>query len=667
MLDRPDSRLWRATAIAGGVLLLVPLPLVVVSPVVPLALRVLLTVLWLTALVRPHVALIALTLLAPFGPAMLTALDAAPVQYTEALVLATLSGVLLAATRDRRAVAPAAAPSLGLPAALFLATVLTSLGVVLAVSQVGVGMRWLFFSNVGTFLARDYLVGAPGQWTGIAAACQLLEGILLLLLVARLASDRVTRPLQILKATAAAAAAAAALSLGQLLSLGLILAVSVRDLITRLMISRISVHAADLNAAGSYYAMAGCIAGALALHQRQRRSSGWLWGAMTVGIILALWVTGSRAAAVAAAIALVGAAIVAGRRAWGQRPRWLIVAGVVVACVAGALILGFDPRVTVVNRGLSRTFESRAAFITTGLRMIASAPIFGVGIGRYYEMSGRFMPSSIYWFFFHENAHNNFLQVGGELGLVGLAAFLWLLSAVVMRMVRGLRASADDRLLAGALTGVAAFAITWMSGHPLLSPEVAFPFWILLGAAVARADGNRRTPLTGATGTDAAIASASGGGSRLLLVAAILALAVSVPFRAREASAELNLGEQSFGFYAWEGEPASGRMRWTSPSAALFIPANTTEVELPMRAAFSERRKRPTVVSIAIDGRVFHNIAVTNGDVFPLHLRLPAPASPTRRPRRLDIITNPPWSPADVLGTHDNRVLGVQVGDVVTR
>lgn len=650
----------------GGVLLLLPVRAVVFSPIVPLPLRVLLTLIWVAAAVRPHVGLMALALLAPFGAAMIAAFDGAPIQYTEALALATLSGLLIASGMEQRSSAPAASPSLGQPAMIFTGVILSSLAVVLAVSQVGVGMRWLFFSNVGTFLSRDYLVGVPGQWTGIAATCQLLEGLLLLLLIIRFGYGHVTRPLQILKATATAGAVAALLSLGRLLMLGLILAVSIRDLMLRLTISRVSVHVTDLNAAGSYYAMTAFLALALAIHARERRGFARVWGLATAAIVVAMWVTGSRTAAVAAVLVLGGVAIVTGRDAWRQRRLWLIVAGVGLVCAAGALILGFDPRAAVVGRSLGRTFESRAAFTVTGLRMITSAPVFGVGIGRYFEMSGRFMPQSIYWFFFHENAHNNFLQIGGELGLAGLAAFLWLLVTSAWRLAKGLRASPGDWLLAGAFAGLAAFIITWTTGHPLLTPEVAFPFWIVVGAAVARADGNRRTPLN-PVAAPAEPTSVRRRTSSILIAAAILVLIASVPARTRRESVALNLSEQSFGFYAWEGDAGAGRMRWTSPSAGFFVPAHTSEVEIPMRAPFSERRSKPSIVSIAIDGQVFHRVAVTNGDVFTLHLRVPAPPVPATQPRRLDIITNPPWSPADVLGTHDSRVLGVQVGDVITR
>src|SRR5207247_7623274 len=51
------------------------------------------------------------------------------------------------------------------------------------------------------------------------------------------------------------------------------------------------------------------------------------------------------------------------------------------------------------------------------------------------------------------------------------------------------------RLLVGALAGVGAFVSTWMTSHPMLVAEVAYPFLMLLGVALARADGNAQPPL----------------------------------------------------------------------------------------------------------------------------------------------------------------------------
>lgn len=123
------------------------------------------------------------------------------------------------------------------------------------------------------------------------------------------------------------------------------------------------------------------------------------------------------------------------------------------------------------------------------------------------------------------------------------------------------------------------------------------------------------------------------------MAAAILLLIASVPVRARRESATLNLSEQSFGFYEWEGDAATGRMRWTSPSAGFFVPAHTSEVEIPLRAAFSERRPKA-------DRRQHRD------------------RRPGVPPARIDErrLVHAPAAPAG-----GSRVLGVQLGEVTTR
>jgi len=83
-------------------------------------------------------------------------------------------------------------------------------------------------------------------------------------------------------------------------------------------------------------------------------------------------------------------------------------------------------------------------------------------------------------------------------------------------------------------------------------------------------------------------------------------------------------------------------------------------------AAWADHRRDPTVVTFAIDGRVFHRIETRSGDWVVVRLRLP-PATRGSQYRRVDVITEPTWSPAVVLGTRDSRVLGVQMGEVIGR
>jgi hypothetical protein len=288
------------------------------------------------------------------------------------------------------------------------------------------------------------------------------------------------------------------------------------------------------------------------------------------------------------------------------------------------------------------------------------------------------MPPSIYWFYFHENAHNNFLQIGGELGLAGLAAFVWLLATAAIRIVRGVRADPDDRLLVGALAGLGAFVATWITSHPMLVAEVAYPFWMLLGAALARADGNAQPPLAepttvarpfGAAGVaqDArgVLSPSTGRPASVAVALVVAALAVSVPFRAKREMATIDFGRLSFGFYDWELEDGR-RFRWTSRRATFFIPLNARELHLPLRAIHIGRNAAPTEVSIAIGGRTFHRILLANDDWVNVPMRLPL-LPEDEAFQRIDIITEPTWSPAALFGGRsDVRVLGVQLGEPVT-
>jgi hypothetical protein len=265
----------------------------------------------------------------------------------------------------------------------------------------------------------------------------------------------------------------------------------------------------------------------------------------------------------------------------------VLLIGVPIAIAIGALMIALDPR-PEGSRTMLSIVRSRAAFIETGIRMIATAPWFGVGIGRDYEMSGQFMPQSIYWFFFHENAHNNFLQIAGELGVIGLAAFLWLLWAAALRLVAGWKANPGDRLLIGSAAALTAFVVTWSTGHPMLVPEVAYPFWILLGVAVARADGDAQPPSAGRVRV-VSPGPVFPGAVRVLTALGIVVLIASVTPRARREAANLNLANASFGFYDWE-EQGDRPLSLEQPSGRILHSWHRARVARP----YSRASPRPS-------------------------------------------------------------------------
>jgi hypothetical protein len=77
--------------------------------------------------------------------------------------------------------------------------------------------------------------------------------------------------------------------------------------------------------------------------------------------------------------------------------------------------------------------------------------------------------------------------------VVTLIVFL-LVITILIRIARGIAADRDDRLLIGAFGGCVAFAALWIDALPIHSAAWNYPWWVLLGAAHARAYGNMRRP-----------------------------------------------------------------------------------------------------------------------------------------------------------------------------
>jgi hypothetical protein len=83
--------------------------------------------------------------------------------------------------------------------------------------------------------------------------------------------------------------------------------------------------------------------------------------------------------------------------------------------------------------------------------------------------------------------------IGGvELALV--AAVLLLLLAAIVRLTQGVRADPGDRLLVGVLGGIVAFVALVVTSLPPPAAGWIYLFCVLLGAGLARANGNLRAP-----------------------------------------------------------------------------------------------------------------------------------------------------------------------------
>ena len=395
---------------------------------------------------------------------------------------------------------------------------------------------------------------------------------------------------------------------------------------------RYSLHLADINAASSLYVLAGLTGAALAAFDRVQRR---LWLPLTVVILPALWLAGSRTAAIAAAV--VGALTIPpgirGRRWHFTRPQIAMATLVVIAAAVAAVVVAER---SPDEPGAGRSLRLRFDFYETTAGMFASAPVFGVGVGRYFDRSAEFMPEELRGIYGNENAHNYFAQQFAEVGLVGGLLFLWLIIPATVRAWRHVRAAPEgDGALVGLFAGSAAYLITCLTGHPLLVPEAALPFWIAFGALSAS------TTLETSVAASRRVAAAVAG----LFIAAGLGQGVMAYSRATVTPVDR-------GFHGFETAEDGTRFRWMTRHAVTYVPATPGFVTIEMRAS-GEPALRPLVVDVVIGGRVVDRREIRPESWTRIDLGV---RDAVRTPfRRIDLRANEEWTEEVQLGRRTAR------------
>lgn len=645
----PDSVVGRSLALR---LMLAAVPAWLTTAILvfatPWILKLVVGVVVAATLVSPSAGLVAVALVAPLG--QLIALSFSPsgaptFRVTEAIVVAFLAVWLLRPADER--------PGPRVPGiAGWLLAVVVAASILSQAWQLG--QTQPYRGELGdTFDVLFYAYYLVADRIGFIAGMHVLEGIGLAAATVALFRRRPQLAAQLPIALTASAIAAA---LSSVLLLRGIAPPAVLDRYARIGY-RVSAHVADVNAAGSYFAMILGLALGAAGRARGKRRVAWLGAAAAVA--LGLWLSASRAALAAAAIAIALATVWPLVAGWKPRARLAAIAAIIViAIAAGAL----RARRLESDQGY-RGVDYRQQFNAASLRMIGASPVFGVGVGQYYRMSALFLSPQLGFVYGFENAHNYFLQVAGELGVVGLVLFLaWLGVPLVRAFTALVRAPRDLRLL-GMTAGIVALAGTCLTGHPLLVDEVMFPFWIQFGLMTGLAG----SVLRGAAPTEVAAKAARPMPWAWSMAAATAAVVIvaAAPVSAR-VSAAPPASSAVDGFYGWETANDGVRFRWMDGQfASVFVPANATRAFIPVRMPANIPGVSPLGVEAVALGQDRGRTMV--GDTWvDLNIALPDVVPPTRF-KRIDLRVDRTWQPGIYLaGSGDMRALGLQVGEVKT-
>ncbi len=165
----------------------------------------------------------------------------------------------------------------------------------------------------------------------------------------------------------------------------------------------------------------------------------------------------------------------------------IVVAALVLACIVLAAYRYPDAALTLLDENT----VARLVTWRSTIAMIRDNPVRGVGLGDFYATMPRYWSPSDQRAFVEQNtvtrsAHNDYLEIGAETGIPGLAAFLLILTvAGVLIGQRVAREScfASRAVLAAigaSLAGISAQAVFTFS---LQNASSALLFWTLIGLA----------------------------------------------------------------------------------------------------------------------------------------------------------------------------------------
>jgi putative inorganic carbon (HCO3(-)) transporter len=224
----------------------------------------------------------------------------------------------------------------------------------------------------------------------------------------------------------------------------------------------------------------------------------WLAGAVTFVLVLALVLTFSRGAWVAVGVGLVLGTLLLDRRAL------LVLVLLVPLAWATAVVMprdllatqGPDAAPPAVPDWIGSTVDRfddlgggdlRIRFLTDGLRIIDDNLLLGVGPGRYGGAAATILGSPVYdeydtQLFGFRTVHDFWLHLTGEVGVIGVAVFLTMVVALLIRFLRAARRSQGLAfiLLAGAATATLVVGFNNLTEMLFEGNVPAILIWLIL-------------------------------------------------------------------------------------------------------------------------------------------------------------------------------------------
>ena len=254
---------------------------------------------------------------------------------------------------------------------------------------------------------------------------------------------------------------------------------------------------------GMYTALGFISSACLALGGRKK------WGVATIVCLLGLVLTSKRAhLAFGCAVFALVYLVFNSRKKLGSTAKLLLIAALAVLTLYAISFFNEDILRVIERFNMLQdddNFGNRSGFYELCLRMWNESPVVGNGWGSYTHMFNMTSEGMRYQMqgFMNMNAHNVFLQILAEEGIIGLILFAYVLTGSIILAIKNLLELnkhinniedcadfGERRLLAGSLAIQLFFAMYCITGNPLYDDQMFIPWLISLAIAYSISSGS---------------------------------------------------------------------------------------------------------------------------------------------------------------------------------
>lgn len=163
---------------------------------------------------------------------------------------------------------------------------------------------------------------------------------------------------------------------------------------------------------------------------------------------------------------------------------------------SGTVISKIKGRISITQFTKDLSLKRREATWKFTILMIKDHPLLGSGIGTYKYNSLAYQAKffdqennrSLYPYGVTDKAHNEYLQLGAGLGVLGLGIFFWLIITYFkygIKLLKRLKDKYNQGIIIGLMGGIVAVLIDGIFGFPLHLPATLVLFWLFIGLIVS--------------------------------------------------------------------------------------------------------------------------------------------------------------------------------------